>query len=242
MIHMFFSAHYDDAIGSCGGTINKLIDNGERATVITVFGKEATRPYSAHAIRLHENWGIKDSPVKTRAQENRRACDLLACELRDLPFEEALYRKNERGANLYVDSRAIFSSPSKEDDILLENIISTILETISGDKLFFPAAIGNHVDHQILRKVGERLKRQGEPVIFYHDFFYRDRDYENSLKSNFYVYEELFSKTQFDKKIRAFEAYKSQIPGLFGSTQAMIDWFFAHNKTANGDYYEKYYQ
>jgi len=228
--HIFFSAHLDDVIGSCGQTISKLLQSGERICVVTIFAGDGGHDLSAFAKRLHTRWKIEDSSASIRRQEDISACKCLGVDFKHLNFSDAIYRKSENNF-LYTSSVDLFSKIHNVDLNTKKSISKKILSIIKNNSatLYFPMGFGGHVDHKMLHDVGLNILKQdcNKDIRFYRDFSYRNKfsripAYSFSVKS---------SKEHLQNKINAFNKYKSQISTLFGTIDNMYKYFVRFKET-----------
>ena len=165
--HIYFSPHLDDAILSCAGRIAQQTGAGHQVLVVTIFagsGDGATRPPPAFA-------PFQDIPA--RRCEDRRALDVVAADHRWLDFPDAIQR-HRRYASLVG-----ITAPIARREAPLRRAVTTEVARICRRwptaKLYFPLAIGNHVDHQITAAAGFTLLSGGRPeraVTFYEDVPY----------------------------------------------------------------------
>jgi LmbE family N-acetylglucosaminyl deacetylase len=93
---------------------------------------------------------------------------------------------------------------------------------------YSPLAIGNHVDHQIVRRAALILQQAGYQILFYEDFPYVKRDpagLEIALdRSGTYTWQPVLidlDESDIASKVDAIAAYRSQIGVLFGETANM---------------------
>ena len=162
--HIYFSPHLDDAILSCAGRIAQQTGAGHQVLVVTVFagsGDGATRPPPAFA-------PFQDIPARRR--EDRRALDVVAADHRWLDFPDAIQR-HRRYASLVG-----ITAPIAHREAPLRGAVTTEVARICrrwpAARLYFPLAIGNHVDHQITAAAGFTLRsgrRWERDVTFYED-------------------------------------------------------------------------
>lgn len=213
---VFFSPHLDDAILSCGGLISKLIHGGEKILIITIFTNGQDKEISDAAIRyLHES-GFSNARemFRVRRGEDRIACKCLGADYLHLPFVDAIFRPA---------SSDIFSKKSRDDDAALEKEIYYVLSAIismNGNKnarLYFPSAIGGHVDHWLIHSIGLRMKN--DKIFFWEDYPYSQhlswrQKFEAGGSSPEFLLEDVSGLV--DKKSMAIRCYKSQMPSLFG--------------------------
>ncbi len=173
---IFLSPHPDDAVLSCGGWINQLVQDGERPIVITVFGgdRPAAVPLSDFARSLHERWQLGDAAPARRRDEDRAACDCLGCYLIHLPFADAVYRVDPATqCHLYDSEEAIFGEVQDEEMIdRVAEAVQVRLRRVANARLVVPLTAGKHVDHVITRLAAERLE---EDLIYYEDYPYAEQ-------------------------------------------------------------------
>jgi GlcNAc-PI de-N-acetylase len=174
MIHVFLSPHFDDAVGSCGGTINRLSRAGEDVVVHTIFAGTPSPPYSALAGRLHAEWRSGDSPVAVRRAEDARACRVLGCRAEYSDWLDAIYRRRTTALQqalpddwLYPQHAALFGVVAGRDCGLPAQIARQVLASIQAQKLGAfggQSKIGDRRESNhsanTLAPLGERAARQ----------------------------------------------------------------------------------
>ncbi len=194
--HLYLSPHLDDAVLSCGGLIRKQTLAGERVLVVTLFAGtpsyEHLSPF-ARFLRLLE--GHHPDLVGHRRQEDRAALSHLGADPLHLDFLDALYRgpfrqepsrqalrekpSGQAPEFLYRSDKALFGAIRPQDEGLHLELASAIEEAAERQEkplLYAPLAVGHHVDHQIAKRAGDSLRRQGYPVTYYEDFPYAERE------------------------------------------------------------------
>ncbi|MFK7801195.1 MAG: PIG-L deacetylase family protein [Anaerolineae bacterium] len=238
MHHIFLSPHYDDAVYSCGGTLASLTAAGESVTVLTICaGSPPTDQLSWFAEQLHERWGLSDpkaveTMIKIRRQEDQNALQLVGAQSHYLQVPDCIYRRGgERNRWLYAREETLFGKLNGLEDGLISDIARSLISftnQISDDpdnevRVISPLAIGNHVDHQLVRYAAERAFG-AETLTFYQDFPYilnRDQivTYEDSAdwQSNIVYLDE----SAIDNKVAAITAYESQISTFWENKQAL---------------------
>lgn len=219
MNYIFLSAHFDDAIGSCGETISALVRQGCAVEVHTIFGGRSRPPYSAFAQSLHREWGcFEGDPVAVRQREDADACSVLGCTSVPWDLPEAIYRRANDGAFLYPDMDALFGRIADADSGLASRISCSLWTKLKAEPetwvVFAPLGIGCHADHVILTDAGMRLCSFGQKVLFYRDFYYEQPTVPQAqMQRNAERYS--FSEKDVDRLLRAFACYSTQIPMLF---------------------------
>jgi len=233
MAYVFLSPHFDDAVGSCGGTIARLAARSEDVGILTIFGGEGEEPFSPFAQTLHRLWGIAGAPVSGRRREDAEASAVLGCRSEWLDYAEAIYRKDADGAALYARNEDLFGEIRTADEGLAETIGEELKRRLApGGVVFAPAGFGNHVDHRIARAAGEHLRRAGLRLCFYREFFYEDEG--AAAYSGLRRIEAPFGARAFEAKCAAFARYCSQTPVLFGSEARMREAFRATDRRDSG--------
>ncbi len=221
--HIFFSPHLDDVALSCGGLIHALVGNRQRVRAITVFAGIANpRTPSAFARHLQEKWGLRDS-LANRLEEDRRAFRSLGlAEVEQWEYPDAPYRQTDSGVPLYCTYDELKDKPVAADGPLVEELVQRIRRTLSvsshARRLYFPLALGGHIDHQLLFQVGLRLRGEGWDVRFYEDWPYADA-YEPSETVLGWMSERV--EISIAAKHAAILEHHSQLPGLGGSAAAL---------------------
>lgn len=161
------SPHPDDAVLSCGGLLSRWRAEGRLVRVITVFAgspppKEELSPL---AQLLHQAWGDLPDPMAHRRREDIRATRVLRLSSRRWTYRDAIYRHPA-----YDSFDALFGEPAEEE--ALERTLRQRCRMLRADLLLFPLAVGHHVDHQVLFRVGQAVGKAGRAVAFYEDLPY----------------------------------------------------------------------
>ena len=163
--HIYFSPHLDDAVLSCAGGIARHTGAGRAVLVVTVFagtGHGATRPPPAFA-------PFQDLPARRR--EDRRALDVVAADHRWLEFPDAIQRHRRYASLVGITSPVGRREPELRAEVADE--VARIVRRWPAARFYFPLAIGNHVDHQIVSAAGLALLgshiRPRRDIAFYED-------------------------------------------------------------------------
>ena len=228
--HIYLQPHFDDAALSAGGAIRQQTATGQRTLVITIFGgaPPADAQLSDFATATHAKMGLPASAkgaVAARRAEDEAAMNLLGADILWLDYYDAIYRGSPA---LYQTNDAIFGPVSQEDtqlDVDLGALVTGIAERAPLAAVYAPLGAGHHVDHQLVCSAADRLAQRKMNVKFYEDFPYvlrsgaleeRQRELAAPME-----YELAEISGQIREKEEAIALYRSQLPGLFGTEEAM---------------------
>lgn len=214
-MHVFLSPHFDDAIGSCGGLIARLVLRGEKVLVLTIFGGLPWRK------------PLKVLKVIRRRIENRRACRILGVRFLNAGFLDGVWRP------AYPEKKMLFDGAPLREHNLVGKIADFIRNSINSDDIIYaPAGLGNHADHRITAEAAKSLSNR---VVCYEEFYYDWRD-----KKSMGGYEKLFlSKYDLSAKIRSVMKYKMEMRRLFKGLKKAKSYFMDF-RTENNKAFEKY--
>ena len=197
MRHLYLSPHLDDAVLSCGGLIHRQANAGEAVTIATVCaGDPPAGPISAYAAALHARWGLPPDGgaataemVARRRAEDRAACARLGARIIHLGVPDVIYRRTEAGGTWTVeDDAGLFSGAARVDPALAADLARDIDGRVRDArgagapaplKVYVPLAIGDHVDHHLVRRAAERWwsLRDSDPGGAIHLTYYEDYPY-----------------------------------------------------------------
>ena len=128
---------------------------------------------------------------------------------------------------LYRSNRALFGALHPQDEKLHIELTSAIEEVAKRQGkplLYAPLAVGHHVDHRIARRAADSLGRRGNPVTYYEDFPYVEKEKALLLalgdREEWSPTLEGIAET-IEEKIEAIALYASQIFYLFRRKEAM---------------------
>ncbi|NLF50948.1 MAG: PIG-L family deacetylase [Leptolinea sp.] len=170
---VFLSPHLDDAVYSCGGLIAYLSGNGIRVEIWTVFSeqeKDESR-ITDYARSLHKRWAAGDQPYIIRKEEDKAACQTTGAESLYLGFKDCIYRTIPVSGHPIVTSDAeLFGTANPEEDPLVREISRVLIENMTEPSVWVcPLGLGNHIDHQIVRRAAEATRKL---MLFYADLPY----------------------------------------------------------------------
>lgn len=230
-MHVFLSPHLDDAALSCGGCIHQLRQAGERVHVITSMAGDApaTLPDTPLIRDLHMRWSAGDNPFEVRRAEDRDALHYLDVTYEQLTLMDCIYRLNSVGEPMYPTRDELFGEINPDDPVL-RMMPPLPVETRC---LYVPAAVGGHVDHQIVRLWGLSYRRRNPQIAvkFYVDYPY-SRTPLNVVRAETYFAEhdlalarEIVDLTDADvsAKIQSIRLYASQITTFWNSDLDLTD-------------------
>ncbi len=259
-LHLYLSPHLDDAVLSCGGQIAQSVRAGHRVRVITVFAGDAVpqAAVSPHVQELHRRWQLDpDNPIPGRRAEDLAALQTLGVDAQDilhLAFPDCVYRLGKMGWPLYFTRDAIFGEIAPVEAPLIEQITSAIghpprkaaighqlsairdpQSAIKNQKskiiLYLPLAAGHHVDHQMVRRAGEKwfksqianLKSRIS-MAYYEDYPYAEKPetVRAALGAETFRVELVeLDEAALEAKIAAIACYRSQLSTFFADATEM---------------------
>ena len=207
---IIFSPHSDDVAFSIGGLLSK--PQLPTTKVITVFNKTTylrddlkRKTYSKDKIS-----GIRELEDALFA----RACGLSHCNLDVLDsslsgYDDYTEIVRDKKVSVLDDPRGF---------LVYRKVVSSIPKAYK-NPIFFPLGLGNHVDHLLLLKVGQKIARDRNlTVVFYEDLpyaadFSEEEIYRLSKKriNPSYVSISYDISAVFDRKNKLGQIYESQI-------------------------------
>lgn len=229
--NLFVSPHLDDAILSCGALISHLAASTS-VIVATVFTADAPGPHTLSARAFLRQCGSRDSTqlFQVRQAEDYAVVQRAGALPVHLGFSDALFRTRPTSAqrswtaqlipeisHIYPTHRFHIGRGriSQFDEVTITDALAAINDlahSIAADSVFFPLAIGLHIDHVICRTVGDRFLGN---KIFYADFPYMLSAAPNAE----FIRERGLVETKWSKGVKRkgdlISGYVSQMPGLF---------------------------
>lgn len=155
---IYLSAHLDDAIYSCGGLMCAQRAKGHQVEVWTVFAGDAElEKLSRYANSLHARWMTPPGSAAHRREEDLEAASLLDVKPVHFQWPDVIYRKF-RGSWLVTSDAALFDRMTRFESRLADEITETLRAALpANSQLVLPLGVGQHVDHRLVRTIGERL-------------------------------------------------------------------------------------
>ena len=223
--YVYVSPHLDDAVFSCGGLIHAQRQAGKRVAVLTLCAASSAGPLSPLARKYHDAWAESGDPLSRRRSENAAVLAAWGVESQDGGAPDAIYR-GASGTAFYSVRDELFREPDPRDAArelpAWEAEVRRLADGPGDPLLLVPLGVGRHVDHELARRLGERLAGEGRPVWFYEDYPYAEVDPGGVRQA-----QERFSPgpsgwssrtvpIDVDAKIEAVRGYRSQIGNVFG--------------------------
>jgi LmbE family N-acetylglucosaminyl deacetylase len=218
---IYISPHLDDAVLSAGGLIYEQVQSGASVEIWTIMcGVPRESELSPFARALHRQWGVTsaEETVRIRRAEDEKAAGILGAGTIHFDFLDCIYRRGSNGDWLYVD---VFVPPHQDDLDLPRRIADAIAPRLTrDDNLICQLGLGSHVDHILVRRAVESLRR---PLLYLADIPYLF-NHPESLKANTAgMKENVHRVTEAGLRswMEAVIAYASQLSSLFAGPEQM---------------------
>jgi LmbE family N-acetylglucosaminyl deacetylase len=219
---LYISPHLDDAVLSAGGLIHDQVRLGQRVEIWTMMcGFPEPQELSQAAVELHAKWGTTTIPetVTIRRAEDTRAAAMLGAKPVHFDFPDAIYRRGRDGAPLYDELLATPVHPADRDlPLAIARALKSRLR--ADDTVTCQLAVGEHVDHLLVRQAAELL---GRPLLYAVDIPYvlnhpddlapKTEGLQSRLES--------VSESGLEAWLQAAAAYASQLTSLYESWDAL---------------------
>lgn len=169
---IYLSPHLDDAALSCGGLIWEQARSGERVSVWTICaGDPPARELSPFALSLHERWGTFSGSMAARRAEDIASCAVLGADVDHFSVPDCIYRTSPDGSIFLYDSEESLTGPvHPADQPLVDKLGDELRHKLPySSSVVCPLAVGDHVDHHLVRNAVEGLGRE---LYYYVDFPY----------------------------------------------------------------------
>lgn len=234
--HLFVSPHLDDVAISCGGRIRTFVDHRMPVMVLTVFaGDPPSSRLSPLAEWFHALCELGDDPVGTRRNEDVTAMSVLGAQVRHLRLPDSMYREDAAETTSLQHTGLTVAGGQKIDTQLIATIVAE-MHVVAGHatiaSIHVPLGIGRHVDHLTVRIAAETFVEESgtarRPTLVYYEelpFANRDVDptWEFELVSGLQPRVHELCPEIWQRKIRAVNAYRSQIAVLRGPDEDLDD-------------------
>lgn len=173
-------------------------------------------------------WRLGDAPFSARREEDAQAVQALGAQKVHLDLLDAMYRRDAVGQVLYPkDTVRVPVHPDdwKRYEPAMRERLREVLSTHNGDaiQVFCPLAVGEHVDHIIVRRAVEELYTPRQ-ITYYEDYPYAgkldDVRAKLGLDGRLETWESMtisLTRDEVQARIAAVACYRSQMRGLFPS-------------------------
>ncbi|MFW6183238.1 MAG: PIG-L deacetylase family protein [Chloroflexota bacterium] len=224
---IYLSPHLDDVALSCGGQIFQQAKAGQRILIATVAaGEPQTEIRSFFAEYLHHNWGLPaDEAVAMRRAEDEAAAEQLGAEVQHWTLPDAIYRLHpETEEPLYTSNEDIFGPLHPAEHRLVQELAEQMARLPEAKTIVAPLAVGNHVDHQLVRLAAEETF--GRDLLYYEDYPYVQRSPQSlqeqlSAGNDWQPQVIPLSEAAICARVAACRQYGSQLGTLFNDAQTM---------------------
>ncbi len=168
---IYLSPHFDDVALSCGGLVWEQTHAGEDVSIWTICGgKPAQEIHSPIVDELHARWKSGEQAVDIRKNEDIRSCHLLNASYRHFDIPDCIYRLDDNNSPLYPTEESLNGPVDPFDRSIIDFLAQELERSIpTQSQVVSPMAIGNHVDHQLVRQI---IANTGIIAWFYADFPY----------------------------------------------------------------------
>jgi LmbE family N-acetylglucosaminyl deacetylase len=211
---IYLSPHLDDAALSAGGLIYEQTQAGLPVEMWTFMcGMPADTEFSMLAQVLHYQWGFAsaEETVRSRRAEDLQAARILGATARHFDFLDCIYRRGSDGTWLYSN---IYAPPHEDDADLPARIAAEIAPRLQPDDvLVCQLAVGSHVDHVLVRRAAELLRR---PLLYVADIPYLQNNPADLAPKSAGMQEKVYAVSEAGLRSwqEAVLAYTSQISTL----------------------------
>ena len=181
-------------------------------TIVTCFTGNVAEPTGfALACQLDKGLGPDVDYMALRRAEDQAACAVIGATAVHMPLLEAPHRG-------YASAPELFAMRRSDDAMLapLTDLLAMQLATLAPDLLLGPLAIGNHVDHWLVR---DALETCDAPLWLWEDWPYLTRAADRRTDPPALVHP--FDDADRAARIAMCAAYASQLGFQFGSLEAM---------------------
>jgi LmbE family N-acetylglucosaminyl deacetylase len=176
MLWIFLSPHLDDAALSCGGLIAERTAIGDSVEIWTICaGDPPPGPLPPFARSLHNRWGTHRDAAAVRRSEDYRSCLRLGAVPRHFAIPDCIYRRIPLTGKPLITVNDNLFQPLPESQLSLVDDLRDQLANALPPKcrIVSPLTLGNHIDHQLVRRAADGL---GRPLLYYADYPYTVQD------------------------------------------------------------------
>jgi LmbE family N-acetylglucosaminyl deacetylase len=169
---IYLSPHFDDVALSCGGLVWEQARQGDQVSIWTICaGEPPPGDFSPFAQSLHDRWNFDKHAYIHRKEEDTRSCQFLGAKQHYFSLPDCIYRLDpQTHKHMYASEMALNGPIHPGDRQSLDHLQEELrLAVPTSAVLICPLALGNHVDHQLVRLAAEGL---AQLTWYYADFPY----------------------------------------------------------------------
>lgn len=236
---IYLSPHLDDAALSCGGQIARQTVVDRKVLIVTIMaGDPAGMGFSDYAQELHGRWQLAHDAVAARRAEDSNACAILRAAYQHWTAPDCIYRVGVNGRALYTNWAEITGAIHPDEEALVERLAAQLGTLPPSPLVCAPLAVGNHVDHQIVRRAAEICF--GSDLLYYEDYPYaRQQEAVTAVlspdSSAWYSQTIPLSAADIAIKIEAIAAYTSQLSTFFNGRADLAQHIQHHANMVGGE-------
>lgn len=237
---ILLAPHLDDAVLSCGGQIFLKTAADKPVLVITLMaGDPPQQTLTPFAQLLHERWQLAENATAERRAEDAAACAILGADYQHWDLPDCIYRFDpQTKTGFYGSEEALFGAVHPSEAALVASLGERLRDLPPHGRLLAPLTVGNHVDHQIVRRAVETLPP--DHIAYYEDYPYAavPGALEKALSAGDLTWRAEvipLSEEALQAKIKAIAAYTSQVGTFFRDSSEMEKMIRAFNAVAGGE-------
>ena len=167
--HIYFSPHLDDVVLSCAANIALQTSQGDSVLVVTIF-----TGLNPQLKRVSSSFSVFQD-IHKRKEEDKAALKIINADYLWLDYPDAIQR-NSRSASLTGITKTLTNYKTPFIISIQQQLIEITQKNPSAS-LYFPLAIGSHIDHQIVYLISTtkqyRKLANNQSIFFYEDTPYK---------------------------------------------------------------------
>jgi LmbE family N-acetylglucosaminyl deacetylase len=236
MIWIYLSPHFDDVALSCGGLVWEQTHTGDDVRIWTICGGEpAQEIHSPIVDELHARWKSGDQAANLRKNEDILSCRLLNASYRHFDIPDCIYRVDENNNPLYPTEESLFGPVNPFEAHIMDFLAQELDRSIPAQaQVVSPMAIGNHVDHQLVRQM---IAKTGKAPWFYEDFPYvikKPGDLSHFIDESWVAETFPISEEGMQAWLKSVSAHQSQLSTFWKTPREMESDFRNYVKNNQG--------
>ncbi len=184
----------------------QLVQSGSQVEIWTICAGDppaGPRPEFAHQIEMRWKTGLQSTGA--RRAEDEAACARLGANPVHFDLPDCIYRRLPDGEPLVKAEADLWQPVPEAERPRVDQLTAQIAQRLpSRCRLAAPLALGDHIDHRLLRAVSLRLNRA---VHFYPDYPYAAH---SGVKLNAYI-EKTWRRERFPVSETALKAWQDAV-------------------------------